>query len=194
MSFHTRRGRCRQEPAAVEDVRRVLSRGVAGSLLSKRLAKSNGSLLYITARRRFQRRVLVAAEASHRGLTLAGVFGQPGEPVVPPTAGLLLGTLEPAVGIFRDQVVCPVMALLLGRRVDDACDMPGSTEDKTLGSGEQGGAGVGAPPGHDMVVMGGQDEGRGVDGAQVELDPAALQLSRLQVVLQIGVAQVPADR
>ncbi|MNF81072.1 hypothetical protein D3C84_633310 [compost metagenome] len=40
--------------------------------------------------------------------------------------------------------------------------------------------------------MGGEDVGRGVDRAQVQLDPAAIQVTGFQVVLQIGVAQVPA--
>ena len=69
------------------------------------------------------------------------------------------------------------MAFLLGRRIDDAGDMPRRTQYKALGTGEQVGAGVGAFPGHDMVVMGGEDVSRGVNRTQIHLGPAALQLS-----------------
>ncbi|MNE95632.1 hypothetical protein D3C80_1937430 [compost metagenome] len=81
-------------------------------------------MLYITAWRRLQRREFVIPYVRNRWLALAGVSRQPVEPIIPPATGLLLSILEPGLRVFRDPIIGPVMALLLGRWIDDAGDMP----------------------------------------------------------------------
>ncbi|MNP74660.1 hypothetical protein D3C76_1715780 [compost metagenome] len=81
-------------------------------------------MLYIAAWCRLQRRVFVIAGVRNRRLAFAGVSLQPVEPVIPPASRLLLGILEPGLRVFGDPIVGPVMTLLLGRRIDDAGDVP----------------------------------------------------------------------
>ncbi|MOA25475.1 hypothetical protein D3C78_1462000 [compost metagenome] len=125
-------------------------------------------------------------------MAFTGVSGQPGEPVIPPATGMLLGIVEPGVRVLRQVVVGPVVAFFPGGWVDHPGDMPRGAENEAFAAAEQPGAGISALPGHDVVVMGGEDVGRRIDRAQVQLHPAAVQFAGFQVVLQIGVAQVPA--
>src|SRR5471030_619632 len=150
------------------------------------------SLLHIAPRRRLDCRVTGIAGMQHRRLALPGVTGQPDAPVIPPAPRVLICIFEPGVRVFADAIVGPVMTLVVGRRVDHPGDMPRGSDHKALGPAQQVGAGVGAAPRHDVVVMGGEDVRRRLDGSQVEFDPAAIQFAGFQVVLQVGVAQVPA--
>ena len=101
--------------------------------------------------------------------------------------------LEPRIGGFGQRVADPVVALLLGRRVDDAGNVARGAEHEALLAAHHPCRGIGRRPGHDVVLARAVDEDRRLDRAEVDLFAADRQRTGLdQFVLQVGVAQVPA--
>ena len=80
-----------------------------------------------------------------------------------------------------------------GRRVDDPGDVARGAHHKALLALEDLCRAVGGLPGHDVVLARAVDVDGGLDEAEVQLLAAHRQLARLfQLVLQVGVPQVPA--
>src|SRR6516165_1118298 len=79
--------------------------------------------LHVCPRRRSDALVLAIAERLLGRNLLAGLLVQPARPHRPPASRHFLRRLEPSIGIGTLGAVEPVAAFLLGRRIDDACDV-----------------------------------------------------------------------
>src|SRR5580765_8678002 len=130
-----------------------------------------------------------------RGDLLAAERTQPIAPVGPPAARVLLGLRQPGVGTGRQGrgLADPVAALLLQGWVDHAGDVPRGAEDEAALALEDGGGAIGPLPGHDVVFARGVEVGRRRDLGDIDLLAADRERARLlELVLEVGVAQVPA--
>src|SRR5207302_10366482 len=114
-----------------------------------------GAQSCVAARRRFDCVLfcLAGALAGFASRDLAAELRpKPSDPVLPPRAFVLLGALEPLLGIDRQRLVGPV-AVLLGRRwIDHSSDVAGPGEDEARFAAEKLRSGVGGLPRRDVIL------------------------------------------
>src|SRR6202022_1905619 len=78
-------------------------------------------------------------------------FQDPIGPVLPPTAGVLLGAGQPFVGVRARLAAQVVAGFGVAGRVDQAGDVPGVAQHECTGTGDELGGPIAAPPGGQMV-------------------------------------------
>src|SRR6187399_1461837 len=87
-------------------------------------------LPHVSARRGFTGRIEVAAELRARRQLLFRPRLEPGDPVVPPAAGLFIGAGQPGRRVVAPIGRRPIASLVLRRRIDHTGDVSACAEDK----------------------------------------------------------------
>src|SRR5215212_7801542 len=154
---------------------------------------SSGSDLDGAPRRRLDWPVGLAAELGRSRCRAGRAFLEPAVPIGPPAPLDLLRLGKPILRLDPKLWIDPVVALAAGGRIDDPGNMTTGAEHELDLAAQKVRGQVGRLPGNDVVLAGGQQVHRNLDGREVDRNAALLGSSRvLDGVLQIGVADVPA--